>query len=963
MTLKASNGETINFLQTLPTGTGPFPCMIFLHGIGERGNDLSLVAKFGPPAILPPGFIILSPQLPLSKGYWEPWIIDEMVAYAKTLKPATLILTGLSLGGGATLAYASEHPDLFSCIAPMCPACLYDYQKLKNIANLPCWAFVGDKDEIVGPTCTTQIQGPMPKAKVTIIPGGDHGSAWMHGYALDSGLYAWMLAQYKPVPNPPTPIPVPTPTPPIPTPVPVPVPTPPPKPTLVKIPIDIRRMYQKNNFDVDLSGLFDGTLTQRVTPGYGQELNPYEAIYEFPDSLQAVIYKFRFYDGEGSYNTPLRIYGMAADYTRTLLAEFKGENYMTWTEVNVTNPVQYKWMVLVITYEWGAHTLPTELELWGTFKAVAEPPITLPPSSPFKNYLGVNCNIWNLNQPPGQDAWDCYQPYEPKWELMKHFHFFRQYLGWDMIEADEGMYCFQPSKYGNNGQDLFLKRCASEGRGVHFTLKNTPAWIGKDWPADQFDPEGAPRRFGTTGKKPEDYIEYARTWFQCVARWGGNKNVDPALVRGFTYNNKEEKYYPETTKVIGLGYITHAEILNEMDAWWNNRIGYMSDEEYGALLSAVWDGDKGRLGPGVGIKNADPNIKLVIAGVAHPFTDWQHALLDWWKKNRGDEFPGIFNYHLYSNNAESKQRVDKNGAVQGVSPENGRLLSVADNFNFFRGDREVWQTEFGYDLAQTSPQNAKAIGNRTVLQTQADWIVRTALCYSAKRHNRLYFYEMYDNNGGGDIFGTCGVANWGITPRPALYFIAQMGKLLGDWSYAETLYDMPRVDRYTLDGKDRFVAWYPTEEGTLKAYVPELPNRLFKTKVYILQDNSFDWKENSTEKNESFLIGETPLVYEIVKKDLITEVNYLPVADAGKDIEGTAGKTITLSAIDSLDFDGKVVAWKWRKIKGPSKGKISYSTRQTTTLTGLVAGTYVFELTVWDDNNGEATDQVTVNVK
>jgi predicted peptidase len=86
MTIKTANGD-INFLQTLPTGTGPFPCMIFLHGIGERGSDLNLVAKFGPPAILPPGFIILSPQLPLSKGYWEPWIIDEMVTYARRSSP------------------------------------------------------------------------------------------------------------------------------------------------------------------------------------------------------------------------------------------------------------------------------------------------------------------------------------------------------------------------------------------------------------------------------------------------------------------------------------------------------------------------------------------------------------------------------------------------------------------------------------------------------------------------------------------------------------------------------------------------------------------------------------------------------------------------------------------------------------------------------------------------------------
>jgi predicted peptidase len=250
MTIKTANGD-LGFLQTIPSGTGPFPTMIFLHGIGERGNgttELNNVARYGPPAVKPAGFVILSPQLGMQYGDWQMWIIDEMLKYAKGLKevdPARIILTGLSLGGAGVVAYAINHPNIFSCIVPICPACLYNYQGLKTIVY-PTWAWVGDKDEIVGATCTTQMNGQIKNYKQTIIAGGDHGSAWFNAYAVNSPLYPWMLQQYKPVENPPTPIPVPVPVPvpptptPTPTPTPVPIPVPvPTKPTLVKIPQSI----------------------------------------------------------------------------------------------------------------------------------------------------------------------------------------------------------------------------------------------------------------------------------------------------------------------------------------------------------------------------------------------------------------------------------------------------------------------------------------------------------------------------------------------------------------------------------------------------------------------------------------------------------------------------------------------------------------------------------------------------
>src|SRR5512141_46519 len=59
----------INYLLYLPKDYGQkdkVPLMIFLHGAGERGADLELVKKHGPPKLIGEGkdfaFIVVSPQ-------------------------------------------------------------------------------------------------------------------------------------------------------------------------------------------------------------------------------------------------------------------------------------------------------------------------------------------------------------------------------------------------------------------------------------------------------------------------------------------------------------------------------------------------------------------------------------------------------------------------------------------------------------------------------------------------------------------------------------------------------------------------------------------------------------------------------------------------------------------------------------------------------------------------------------
>ncbi len=91
--------------------------------------------------------------------------------------------------------------------------------------------------------------------------------------------------------------------------------------------------------------------------------------------------------------------------------------------------------------------------------------------------------------------------------------------------------------------------------------------------------------------------------------------------------------------------------------------------------------------------------------------------------------------------------------------------------------------------------------------------------------------------------------------------------------------------------------------------------------------------------------------------------NQSPVANAGSD------QTITLptnsAALDgksSFDPDGTLTAYGWKQISGPSTAGITPANSSATSVTGLIEGQYVFELTVTDNNGTTATDRVTVKV-
>jgi Secretion system C-terminal sorting domain/PKD domain len=91
--------------------------------------------------------------------------------------------------------------------------------------------------------------------------------------------------------------------------------------------------------------------------------------------------------------------------------------------------------------------------------------------------------------------------------------------------------------------------------------------------------------------------------------------------------------------------------------------------------------------------------------------------------------------------------------------------------------------------------------------------------------------------------------------------------------------------------------------------------------------------------------------------------NQAPVANAGTDQTITLPENwVVLDGTGSYDPDGSIVSYSWTKISGLGGVTIVNSNTASPTATNLLAGQYVFELTVTDDAGATGKDQVTITV-
>ena len=206
----ASSEGGYQFLRYLPKdysvqNSTKYPVLIFLHGSGERGTDISKVSIHGPPRLAREGkdfpFIIISPQLP-EGALWENGKLDSTLKRALeglNFDSSKIYLTGLSLGGMGTFAWANERPKLFAAIAPVCG--MANPMDAITLKDVPIWAFHGAKDDVVPYQGSAFIIETIKdlggtKAKISIYPEANHDS-WTQTYN-NPELYSWMLSHSNP---------------------------------------------------------------------------------------------------------------------------------------------------------------------------------------------------------------------------------------------------------------------------------------------------------------------------------------------------------------------------------------------------------------------------------------------------------------------------------------------------------------------------------------------------------------------------------------------------------------------------------------------------------------------------------------------------------------------------------------------------------------------------------------------
>ena len=252
-------GGVIGFLEFRPSdyGTQKHPLIIFLHGTGERGNGTTEINKVTANAIplfcangasmrftvggVTSSFVVLSPQLSNSYGYWPTFYVKEILKYAKAnlqIDTNRIYITGLSLGGGGvwrsiTDAWGFDY-TFDAGIAAAAPVCGTqeetdaDFCKTIGANKLPVWAFHSMDDGTVGVGQTQHAEilaincGLNPAAKFTYYQSGGHVGAWVNAYdtghitratvvngnvvnfTANPNMYEWFLSNKRGTTAPPT---------------------------------------------------------------------------------------------------------------------------------------------------------------------------------------------------------------------------------------------------------------------------------------------------------------------------------------------------------------------------------------------------------------------------------------------------------------------------------------------------------------------------------------------------------------------------------------------------------------------------------------------------------------------------------------------------------------------------------------------------------------------------------------
>ncbi|MEI7532723.1 MAG: prolyl oligopeptidase family serine peptidase [Verrucomicrobiae bacterium] len=215
------------YLVYLPAGdtNAKLPLVIFLHGAGGVGDDIQQAKVKDKPAEIWQGIqkfnkgpcIVVAPQcLKKSKsgerGIWTPEDLNLFLQHLKATLPVDerrIYLSGISMGGYGTWAWAAHDPQHFAAIAPIVggigregpKAVTPDFdQWVTNLATISVYAFVGALDTTVPPERSERMIAAIQRAggkeaKLKIYPDEGHGAGRVVVAAQE--YYDWIFSHQR----------------------------------------------------------------------------------------------------------------------------------------------------------------------------------------------------------------------------------------------------------------------------------------------------------------------------------------------------------------------------------------------------------------------------------------------------------------------------------------------------------------------------------------------------------------------------------------------------------------------------------------------------------------------------------------------------------------------------------------------------------------------------------------------
>ncbi|WP_143437218.1 hypothetical protein [Hymenobacter mucosus] len=549
--------------------------------------------------------------------------------------------------------------------------------------------------------------------------------------------------------------------------------------------------------------------------------------HRFRKGQNPVIKQITVGDNRPNVGFDLRIFEVKKDGTQRELLQYTGGTPTTRT-IEPTAPDS------TLRYQLIGANSPSQLRLLGEYTDVAYPALPAREKYGFENFTLVHAHDYELMNQQGIN-W-------PVYNLWKALGGGRVYKDAKRITTEEGRYIFNIDAAGND-QDELMQQIHTDNLATVLDVKEVPEWLYNkytqaDRDATQGTREWPPVNPPYANRLTMEAWAWARDLaYQIVARYGSNKNLDPATVKART-----DQLYPGNpdivyTKEIGLGTLKILEIWNEADKDWKGIKVYTSGAEYAYMAYSIW----------LGVQDADPTVQVSCTGLAGATPDWLMDCAETMAKIaplNADGSPLIpwdyLQVHAYSNSGSGQQNT--NEKTRAMMPEISSLGASLDRLQEanarFLGNKPLIMGEIGscWKINYVNNDNVNVhevqspylvyppVGsNYTQKEWQAVHYLRTAF-YLHKRGGFKYavHYQLTDDSPATPYqnYSTMGVLETvtvnGVNTvqyRPNGNLLVQARQLLTGYRHAEQV--SPLVDRLqNAAGRNALVVCSKTENNT-----------------------------------------------------------------------------------------------------------------------------------------------------